>query len=140
MKEIKPLIKYTGGKYDEYKSFKDEIPEKINNYYEPFFGGGGVFFRLHNEGKIEGKSYINDLSKDLMDFYKNVCNDRFKKELVKISDAWVDVWEVVAKVYHEFGDTFFKVILGLNPLSDINYPLLMSCIERAVEDTWSLSE
>ena len=140
MKEIKPLIKYTGGKYDEYKSFKNEIPEKINNYYEPFFGGGGVFFRLHNEGKIKGKSYINDLSKDLMDFYGNVCNDRFKKELVKISDAWVDVWEVVAKVYHEFGDTFFKVILGLNPLSDINCPLLMSCIERAVEDTWSLSE
>ena len=35
---FKPLIKYTGGKYDEYKYFEKEIPDNINNYYEPFFG------------------------------------------------------------------------------------------------------
>ena len=53
---FKPLIKYTGGKYDEYKYFEKEIPDNINNYYEPFFGGGGVFFQLHNAKKINGGS------------------------------------------------------------------------------------
>lgn len=41
---MKPLIKYTGGKYREYDFFKDFLPKEINNYYEPFVGGGGVFF------------------------------------------------------------------------------------------------
>ena len=66
---MKPLIKYTGGKYREYPLFKDYIPNKINNYYEPFFGGGGVFFRLKENNLIEGTSYVSDISKDLIDFY-----------------------------------------------------------------------
>lgn len=56
---LKPLIKYTGGKYKEYLDIKQYFPYNINNYFEPFFGGG-VFFRLHNENKISGQSYIND--------------------------------------------------------------------------------
>ena len=44
-KQIKPIIKWTGGKYAEYKFFKEYIPD-FENYYEPFFGGGGVFFHL----------------------------------------------------------------------------------------------
>lgn len=41
---IKPLMKYTGGKYNEYDKIKLYFPKEINNYYEPFFGGGGIFF------------------------------------------------------------------------------------------------
>ena len=61
---LKPLIKYSGGKFNEYDKFKQFFPEQIDNYYEPFFGGGGVFFRLHNDGKVKGYNYINDYSSE----------------------------------------------------------------------------
>ena len=84
-KEIyRPLIKYTGGKYDEYKFFKNEIPGTIHDYYEPFFGGGGVFFQLHNENRVKGNSYVNDISKDLMEFYANVTNPVFANKIKEL--------------------------------------------------------
>lgn len=41
---IKPLFKYTGGKFKEYTHINRFFPEKVKNYYEPFVGGGGVMF------------------------------------------------------------------------------------------------
>lgn len=95
---LRPLIKYTGGKYKEYLDIKEYFPVKINNYYEPFIGGGGVFFRLNGEKRISGKSYINDFSESLIEFYECVPLDSFKTELDKIADAWDFI--------KEFGDKF----------------------------------
>lgn len=40
---FKPLFKYTGGKYEEYKKINNFIPKIINNYYEPFSEAVGCF-------------------------------------------------------------------------------------------------
>lgn len=85
---LKPLIKYTGGKYSEYKKIKEYFPSNFKNYYEPFVGGGGVLFRLHNENKLKGNAYINDFSKTLIDFYKNVQSEELNKWLNLISASW----------------------------------------------------
>ena len=67
---MKPLIKYPGGKYKEYEKIKQFFPKEINNYYEPFFGGGGVFFRLKNENKIQERNDKNEL---LLNTNKELC-------------------------------------------------------------------
>lgn len=85
---IKPLMKYTGGKYNEYDKIKLYFPKEINNYYEPFFGGGGIFFQLLNNKKIKGKCNINDYSKSLIDFYRCIEKETFKNELENISTSW----------------------------------------------------
>lgn len=85
---IKPLIKYTGGKYKEYDKFKTFLPLKIENYFEPFFGGGGVLFRLHNEDKIKKSIFINDISESLVDFYTAIKKPEFIDTLYALSDAW----------------------------------------------------
>ena len=41
---MKPLFKYPGGKFNEYNNIKRFFPKMIENYFEPFFGAGGVFF------------------------------------------------------------------------------------------------
>lgn len=109
---MKPLFKYTGGKYREYKYIKDKMPEVINNYYEPFVGGGGVLFRLNEENKVKGKNFINDNSKILMDFYSCVGNEEFQRELGEVVSAWYAI-----KIYSEFmarfyDEKFFDFILG----------------------------
>lgn len=61
---MKPIIKWTGGKTSELKEIVKLIP-KYNRYIEPFFGGGAVFFHLAPQ-----KAIINDISPNLMDYYK----------------------------------------------------------------------
>ena len=72
-KKLRPIIKWTGGKYDEFALFANQIPD-FKRYIEPFFGGGGVFFAL--QPKV--KSFINDKSTDLINFYKQVGNCTFE--------------------------------------------------------------
>ncbi|RLD55985.1 MAG: DNA adenine methylase [Bacteroidetes bacterium] len=79
----KPLIKWTGGKFKEFKNFKKHIPN-FDRYIEPFFGGGGVFFALNPKCN----SYANDKSTDLINFYKQIGNINFRNELYKFIEAW----------------------------------------------------
>ena len=64
-----PIIKWTGGKRRLLKEIKKYIPEDYNDYYEPFFGGGALFFDLELKNK---KTVINDVNKDLINFYIQV--------------------------------------------------------------------
>lgn len=52
-----PLIKYPGGKEKELNYIIPALPAKIDNYYEPFVGGGAVYFAIDAK-----KYYINDKS------------------------------------------------------------------------------
>jgi DNA adenine methylase len=82
-KKVRPIIKWTGGKYDEFEMFTSYIPE-FQNYFEPFFGGGGVFFAL----QPKGEAYLNDKSKDLIKFYSLIHSSNFYDELLSYADAW----------------------------------------------------
>lgn len=66
---MKPFVKWAGGKEKEIKYFSSQFPTTIENYYEPFLGGGSVFFYL-NENREIRKSYINDFSKELIGLYR----------------------------------------------------------------------
>ena len=37
---ITPFVKWAGGKRQLLLQIKERMPEKYNNYYEPFVGGG----------------------------------------------------------------------------------------------------
>lgn len=108
---LKPLIKYTGGKYREYEKIKQYFPKNFNNYYEPFFGGGGIFFRLHNENLLNGEKHVNDFSNSLMEFYQSVSSVTFEKELIKISDAWDFIREFGEDFFQLYGDKFSNLML-----------------------------
>lgn len=107
---LKPLIKYAGGKYDEYKEIKKYLPIKINNYYELFVGGGGVFFRLNDEKRVGGESFINDISDSLIDFYESITSDNFENELRKISKHWTFIKNFSKQFFGEFGGVFERLL------------------------------
>lgn len=108
---MKPLFKYTGGKYKEYKFIKDKMPLSINNYYEPFVGGGGILFRLNEENKINGKNYISDISKSLIDFYNCVGLSEFKLQLDALNTAWNAIGDFAKSMANMYGKKFFEIIL-----------------------------
>ena len=58
---VAPFVKWAGGKRQLIPQIKERMPEKYNNYYEPFVGGGAVTFEL-----LPSNALINDINKALM--------------------------------------------------------------------------
>ena len=77
---IKPFLKWAGGKYRSSKIIEKYLPKSIKRsksidyYFEPFVGGGGLFFYLSNNYSIK-HAYINDINKELILTYGVVKND-----------------------------------------------------------------
>lgn len=71
----KPFVKWAGGKRQIIDKLKQYIPTNFNCYYEPFIGGGALFFELSPK-----KAVINDSNKELMNVYQVLCNhDKYTK-------------------------------------------------------------
>ena len=49
----KPFVKWVGGKRSLLNELLRRIPNDFNNYYEPFVGGGALFFALKNERRLD---------------------------------------------------------------------------------------
>ncbi len=64
--EIKrsPLF-YVGDKYKLMKQLVNFFPMEIDNFYEPFTGGGTVFLNIDAK-----KYYLNDIDKHLINIHK----------------------------------------------------------------------
>jgi len=45
-KELRPFVKWAGGKSQLLKQFEELYPQKFSTYFEPFLGGGAVFFEI----------------------------------------------------------------------------------------------
>ena len=59
-----PLF-YVGDKYKLIDQLINLFPKKINNFYEPFVGGGTVFLNINAK-----KYYLNDIDKNLVNIHK----------------------------------------------------------------------
>lgn len=75
-KLVAPFLKWVGGKRQLLGSINKHIPNKISTYYEPFIGGGAIFF--HNQPK---KAVINDLNSELINVYKIIKD--YPNELIE---------------------------------------------------------
>ena len=66
---VTPFLAWVGGKRYLIKQLALYFPEKINTYWEPFLGGGSVFFYLHNRAD---HAVISDINLDLVITYQVV--------------------------------------------------------------------
>ena len=84
---MKTLLKWAGGKERELKLILPKLPDTINNYYEPFLGGGAVYFNLT---QVENKCFLNDASNELIDFYNMIKqkDQNFFFILESINESW----------------------------------------------------
>lgn len=60
----KPFIRWAGGKSRLLPRILPYVPDVIENYYEPFLGGGAVF--LACSGRVTGRSHLADLNEHLV--------------------------------------------------------------------------
>lgn len=67
--KVKPFVKWVGGKRGIMPELIKRIPKDFKQYYEPFVGGGALFFEIHD---AVAHSYISDLNVDLIVAYSTI--------------------------------------------------------------------
>lgn len=82
---MKPFIKYPGGKLKEFSLVERFKPTNIKRYFEPFVGGGSIYFNINISN-----SFINDKSEDLISLYNYVKNqdNEFFNYLNELDFLW----------------------------------------------------
>lgn len=104
--KLSPLLKYPGGKEKELKYILPNIPVKAVNYYEPFIGGGAVYFSLDSD-----RYFINDKSLELINLYKMISeqNGIFLEKINGIEHNWSIMSNIIEnhteellRIYYEY--------------------------------------
>jgi DNA adenine methylase len=96
MSKTKPLLKWVGGKTQIMDELMGRFPLKINNYHEPFLGGGSVLIALleavqQGKIKLDGQVRASDLNQSLINFYVKVQTnlDEFLTEITKLKTSYL---------------------------------------------------
>ena len=72
----KPFIKWVGGKRRVIPELIKDMPSEFGGYYEPFIGGGALFFYLRSQGLLLDRDItISDLNLRLIRTYTAVRDD-----------------------------------------------------------------
>ena len=76
----RPFLKWAGGKTRLISQYKDHFPQHYQTYYEPFLGGGAVFFHLQPSHAV-----LTDINADLVITYRCVRDNL--EELITLLQA-----------------------------------------------------
>lgn len=93
--EVKPLLKWPGGKEKELSFILQNAPSVINNYFEPFVGGGSVFMTFRAK-----EYFINDKSNELINLYNFISKQDtiFYKWVKEVEYTWKNVYSYACSV------------------------------------------
>lgn len=106
-----PFVKWAGGKSQLLDRLVTILPSRVRTYYEPFVGGGALFFALAGQQRFQ-RAVINDWNTELIDTYK-VIRD-FPDDLLCLLRTLKEEYTADAKItFHRERD---KVPQELSPI------------------------
>jgi DNA adenine methylase len=134
--KAKPFVKWVGGKTQLLSELTSRIPSNFSRYFEPFMGGGALFFHLQPEHstlidineeltlayrviKLKTEELIADLKRHIheKDYYYQIRNvdrtDEYK--------LWSDVRRASRLIY--LNKTCFNGLYRVNSKGEFNTPM-----------------
>ena len=107
---MKPLIKWPGGKSDELSHILQHAPVGIARYFEPFVGGGAVYWGLPQADAY----YLNDRSAELMTLYRQVQSNlpAFLARVEQLDAFWTQLDTVAEASMASFSSLFLAARAG----------------------------
>lgn len=100
-----PFLKWAGGKTQLLDQFVKYFPPELKNgtlknYYEPFLGGGAVFFFIAQNYQIQ-KAFLSDVNEDLVLTFSVVQKNVFEliDELTFLKDIYIKKDEIEREKY-----------------------------------------
>lgn len=127
----KPFIKWVGGKHSIVNELTGFFPKDIMTYFEPFLGGGSVFFSLKHQ-----QSVISDENRWLIDAYvalksnwqlvteylDKMTNSHQEFLRVRAIDPWtLNLYERAAQFIY-LNKTCFRGLFRVNQKGQFNVP------------------
>ncbi|MBM4033236.1 MAG: hypothetical protein FJ291_15845 [Planctomycetes bacterium] len=79
-----PFLKWAGGKGQLLAQLEPLLPASFRRYVEPFLGGGALFFRLRNLGRIEHGATLSDVNPELINCYRVLQDAESVPELLRL--------------------------------------------------------
>src|SRR6187551_70490 len=70
----RPLLKWAGGKRQLLPAILRRLPDQVDTYFEPFVGGGAVFFALAVERRFK-RAVLSDQNEELILTYRTIQNN-----------------------------------------------------------------
>ena len=67
----KPLFMWAGGKNKMLKHYRPYLPTTVEEYCEPFFGGGAMFIYITHTYAPK-RSILNDINPSIMNIYRAI--------------------------------------------------------------------
>ena len=133
--ETYPIVKWVGGKRQLMFELLKNMPKSYNRYFEPFIGGGALFFELQPDN-----AYISDMNEELINLYqvvrdevdKLICDlqkhDVSKEYFMEIRNIdrteeyqnWSDVQKASRFIY--LNRTCFNGMYRVNSKGEFNVP------------------
>lgn len=127
----KPFIKWAGGKQSLASTLIDYFPKTFERYYEPFLGGGSVFFSLHplNACLSDENRWLIDSYTALKEDWQHVadCLDKMintEQEFLRIRsiDPWsLNLFERASQFIY-LNKTCFRGLFRVNGNGGFNVP------------------
>lgn len=107
----KPFLKWAGGKTALLPELLKAAPEQIETYYEPFVGGGALFFALQAQGRFK-HAVLSDSNQELINAYIQVRDN---------VDALIRALQVHQRKYRQAEDRaeYYYTIRGKNLTCDL---------------------
>ena len=133
---VMPVVKWVGGKRQLLTEIDKYIPSHFSTYYEPFLGGGAVFFNLQSQ-----KAVVNDINEELINLYQ-VIKDNVEELIVDLKkhkngpdyfysirelDRDIEVYEKLTPVerasrIHYLNKTCYNGLFRVNSQGQFNVP------------------
>lgn len=71
--QLRPFLKWAGGKGRLLARILPHVPESFDNYHEPFLGGGAMFLAVRE--RMTGMAHLHDLNDVLINVWQRVQED-----------------------------------------------------------------
>lgn len=97
----KPLIKWPGGKRTLADKIGQHFPDQFKTYYEPFFGGGALYF-----SKTPQKAILSDINADLINAYIHIRDA--SETLITVLEKYKNTEEDYYRIRSERSDDPIK--------------------------------
>ena len=108
--EAKPFVKWAGGKRQLISVIEKQIPSEFGTYYEPFLGGGAVFFHLLSKNP-DMRCKVSDLNSDLILAYITI-RDKLDELLLSLKNH--------SRNYQKNPDSYYYGIRDSEPVNQID--------------------
>jgi DNA adenine methylase len=102
-----PFVKWAGGKSQLLYRIETLIPPKFDRYFEPFLGGGALFFYLSSHKNFRFDVFLSDINEELIGAY-SVIRDSVEGLITALMDHQVRYRLSPKTYYYKLRDMEFN--------------------------------